>query len=51
MQTRGNASSASGGLLYGRRRSEHPAYDQLPTDDRLLLCRCMNIDEKHPLRR
>ena len=29
---------------------EHPAYDQLPTDDRLLLCCCMNIDEKHPLR-
>ena len=29
---------------------EHPGYDQLPTDDRLLLCCCMNIDEKHPLR-
>jgi hypothetical protein len=30
---------------------EHPGYDRLPTDDRLLLCCCMNIDEKHPLRR
>ena len=29
---------------------EHPAYDQLPTNDRLLLCCCMNIDEMHPLR-
>ena len=30
---------------------EHPGYDQLPTNDRLLLCCCMNIDEMHPLRR
>ena len=30
---------------------EHPAYDQLPTSDRLLLCCCMNVDEKHPKRR
>ena len=29
---------------------EHPAYDQLPKNDRLLLCCCMNVDEKHPKR-
>lgn len=30
---------------------EHPGYDRLPRyDERLLLCCCMNVDEKHPKR-
>ena len=48
MQTRGSASSGSAARRLWQAALEHPGYDQLPTDDRLLLCCCMNIDEKHP---